>query len=310
MSKSTLEMTREEWLDARRTGIGGSDVAAILGLSPWKSPVMVYMDKIGESPDQEENEAMYWGNVLEDVVAKEFEKRTGMKVKRKNAIIRHADYPWMLANVDRLIIGQKAGLECKTANEYAKDAWDGDKAPDVYILQCMHYMAVTGFKEWWIAVLIGGNKFHFKKIERDEELITFLIEKESEFWKLVENRTPPELDGSEASANLLKVMYPVSEPESAIDLPPDGAEWLDRYIRAKEAIEAAEAEKELAENQLKAMMQETETAWSGTRKITWKTQYRKSIDSKRLQAEKPDIYTAYLKESPSRPFKIGEVKTK
>ena len=105
----------------------------------------------------------YFGNVLEEVVAQEFAKRTGLKVQRRNAILQHPAYPWMLANVDRLIVGERIGLECKTASEYLKKEWEGEEIPVTYLLQCQHYMAVTGYEAWWIAVLIGGNKFVYKR---------------------------------------------------------------------------------------------------------------------------------------------------
>lgn len=162
---NTSEMSHEEWLAARRKGIGGSDAAAIAGLNKWKSPVAVYLEKIGQAPEENvSSEAAYWGTVLEDVVAQEFSKRTGLKVRRRNAILQHPEHSFMLANVDRLIVGEKAGLECKTASEYLKEEWKDDEVPAQYLIQCQHYMAVTGYDAWWIAVLIGGNKFIYKKL--------------------------------------------------------------------------------------------------------------------------------------------------
>ena len=160
---NTLHMDRKAWLEARKQGLGGSDVATIAGLSKWKSQVQVFLEKT-QAIEQEDvqSEAAYFGNVLEEVVAQEFAKRTGLKVQRRNAILQHPAYPWMLANVDRLIVGERIGLECKTASEYLKKSGRAKK----YLLltfQCQHYMAVTGYEAWWIAVLIGGNKFVYKR---------------------------------------------------------------------------------------------------------------------------------------------------
>lgn len=131
---STVDMNRQEWLDARKNGIGGSDVSAIAGLNKWKSPVGVYLDKIGASPDEDSaGEAAYWGNVMEDVVAQEFSIRTGLRVRRRNAILKHPEYPFMLANVDRLIVGKREGLECKTASEYLKGSWEDEEIPAAYL---------------------------------------------------------------------------------------------------------------------------------------------------------------------------------
>ncbi|WP_186824495.1 YqaJ viral recombinase family protein, partial [Bacillus licheniformis] len=146
---STEGMERQAWLEARRRGIGGSDVSAILGLNKWKSPIQLYMDKIGESPlEDNESEAARLGNLLEDIVAQEFSRRKGLKVKKRNAILQHEKYPYFLANVDRLIVGRKEGLECKTATVYKRDEWTADSVPDAYFVQCQWYMSVTGFKKW------------------------------------------------------------------------------------------------------------------------------------------------------------------
>ena len=175
----TASMERNDWLEWRKNGIGGSDVGAIAGANPWKSPISVYLEKIGEAPKAEENERMYWGNVLKNIVAKEFSKRTGFKVQRRNAMYQHPEHEFMLANIDRIYIkdGHVAGiLECKTTNEYSKDQWEGDKIPNHYYLQVQHYLAVTGFQEAYIAALIGGNKYVYKKINRDDELIDYFIQ--------------------------------------------------------------------------------------------------------------------------------------
>ena len=178
---NTLHMDRKAWLEARKQGLGGSDVATIACLSKWKSQVQVFLEKT-QAIEQEDvqSEVAYFGNVLEEVVAQEFAKRTGLKVQRRNAILQHPEYPWMLANVDRLIVGERIGLECKTASEYLKKNGRMKKYL-LLIFQCQHYMAVTGYEAWWIAVLIGGNKFVYKKIERDEDIIQYLINMERTF---------------------------------------------------------------------------------------------------------------------------------
>ena len=303
-SVSTLALAHDEWLEQRRKGIGGSDVAGILGVSKWSSPIKVYMDKIGELPPVEDNEAMYWGRVQEEIVAKEFELRSGMKVRRSNVIHQHPKYPWMLANVDRLIIGQKAGLECKTASSYLLDAWEGDQVPDAYLLQCMHYMEVLGYDEWWIAALIGGNRFVYKKIERDQELIDLIVEKEAEFWQRVENRTPPDFDGSEASGVLLSKLYPEEKEGSVLELPSKASELIDTVMQAKNHIKTWEEVVSNAENQLKNMMGDFETGLIGERKITWKTVVSNRLDTKKLKEQQSDIYAKFLKSSSSRQFKI------
>jgi putative phage-type endonuclease len=304
----TKDMDRVEWLEWRRKGLGGSDIGAICGLNKWKSPVGVYLEKTGELKDEGQSESAYWGNVLEDVVAKEFEIRTGKKVKRKNAILQHPEYPWMIANVDRVIVGEKAILECKTTSTYNNEDWQDDKVPESYILQVQHYLAVSGLKKAYIACLVGGNRFICKEIERDEELIDHLIGIEKDFWKLVEDRTPPTMDGSEASSELLSRLYPKSIEGAEILLPSEA-----RYLSIKRE-ELIAQEKDIEgqineiENKLKQMLETNESGLCDGYKISWKSQSRSGVDSKKLKAEQPEIYKQYVKETSFRKFEIKPLK--
>lgn len=301
----TLNMDRESWLEIRRKGIGGSDAAAIAGLSKYKSPVAVYLEKTGQLEQEEPGEAAYWGNVLEDIVAKEFAARTGLKVKRRNAILQHPEYPFMLANIDRELVGQKVGLECKTASAYLKDLWEGDEVPMQYLLQCQHYMAVTGYQAWYIAVLIGGNTFVHKRIERDDELIEQLIAIEKDFWENhVLPRVPPMLDGSEASGELLKKMHPVADKGTETELPLEADELLEQLDAAKEEAKAASERVSEIENRLKAMLGDHEAGLARHYQVTWKNVTSRRIDSKALKAEHPDIYEKFAKQSISRRFSV------
>lgn len=303
---STVNMSRTEWLEARKNGIGGSDVSAIAGLNKWKSPIGVYLDKVGSSPDEDTaGEAAYWGNVMEDVVAQEFSIRTGLKVRKRNAILKHPKYPFMLANVDRLIVGKREGLECKTASEYLKGSWEDEEIPAAYLLQIQHYMAVTGYEAWHIAVLIGGNKFLHKRIERDEELINYLITIEKNFWKdNVLKQIPPAFDGSDASVDLLKALYPGSVPSSEINLPGEAESYIDALEAIKEELKETETKKKEYENHLKDLLKENETGLIGDRVITWKSYNTNRLDTKRLKAERPEIYEDYINVTSARKFAI------
>ncbi|MGI0534983.1 YqaJ viral recombinase family protein [Bacillus pfraonensis] len=303
---TTKDMAHEQWLEARKAGIGGSDAAAIAGLNKWSSPIGVYYDKTSEiNKDQLPSEAAYFGNVLEEIVADEFSKRTELKVRKCNAILQHPDYPWMLANVDRLIIGEKVGLECKTASEYLKKEWEGEEIPASYLIQCQHYMAVTGYKAWWIAVLIGGNKFIYKKIDRDEEIIQYLIDIEKDFWlNHVEKGIPPMFDGSEASATLLKEMYPDSVEDSEIELGNEVELLIEARDQVDKEIKALEEQKTEYENKIKAKLGPNEVGKTENYKISWKTQTSNRLDSKRLKEEQPELYKQYSKESKSRKFTV------
>jgi len=295
-------MTREEWLERRKKGIGGSDAAAVAGESKWKSPYAVWLEKTGQMTPDEPGEAAYWGITLEELVAQEFAKRTGLKVQKVNNILRHPQYPWMLANIDRRIVGQKAGLECKTTGEYSKDEWTDDKVPTAYLLQCHHYMAVTGYKEWWIAVLVGGNKFHYKLIPRDEEIIEALIKIESDFWKLVETMTPPPIDGSESSSEILGKLYPEGDA-SRIDVYDDSL--FNQLKEAQEAKKTAEANEEELKNKFKLLMGKSEIVFFDEKPVvTWKNQKENRLDTTRLKAERPEIYKAYVNTKTIRRFLV------
>lgn len=212
---------REDWLSARKQGIGGSDISAILGLNQWKSPVDVYLDKTCQSTDFEMNEAMHWGTVLEDVVAKHYAETTGNKIQRIGSIMHHPAHSWMIGNIDRAIVtpgsrarfdngallGADGLLEVKTASAYKAGEWgredDEDAIPTAYVAQCMWYMGITGSNWCDIAVLIGGQKYLSKRIERDDETINGMIERAEEFWfKHVVERIPPEPQTGEDALKL------------------------------------------------------------------------------------------------------------
>jgi len=301
----TTDIGRSEWLELRRRGIGGSDAAAVAGVSRWKSAVGVWLEKTGQVEDQELGEAAYWGTKLEGVVAEEFTERTGIKVRRRNAILQHPVHTFMLANIDREIIGQKIGLECKTTNAFMKDEWVDDNVPDAYYMQCQHYMAVTGFQSWYIAVLIGGNTFMHKLIERNEELIQQLIEIEKSFWQHVVNGTMPPADGTDASTEALRNLYPISNGQE-IQLPDTAELWIRQYERAGADIKAAEVRKSEAQNALQQMLGENEVGKVSDRLVAWKTiKAAERFDSKAFQEVHPNLYKQYVKiGAPQRRFSI------
>ncbi|TLS39400.1 hypothetical protein FCL54_01300 [Pseudalkalibacillus caeni] len=301
-------MNRARWLQERARGIGGSDASAIAGLNPYKTPLQVYLEKTGEWSEEVDNESIYWGNVLEDVIADEFSRQTGLRVRRRNAILQHSEHPFMIANVDRLIVGKKVGLECKTTSAYLKEDWKEDQIPDTYFLQVQHYMAVTGFKKWWIAVLIGGNTFVYKAVKRDEDIINYLITIEKNFWaQHVEKRNPPPVDGSEAANELLQKMYPHSEQDSSLELSNEQKRLFDDYLQAKQSEEMAAERRQEAENKLKAVLGNKETGfYNGKPVISWKSFSTNRIDSKKLKEEQPEVYKKYLKKTSHRRFSAKE----
>lgn len=201
LSCHEAETDHEKWLETRNAGIGGSDASVIMGLNPYKSPYQLWLEKTGqaEAPDLSHVQAVYWGSKNEANVADWFQETTGKKA-RKLGTLRSRAYPFMLANVDRAVMGEEAGLEIKTAGVSQAKKWKGDEIPDAYYCQCLHYLAVTGADRWYIAVLIGGNDAIYKVVERNDDDIKAIIEAEADFWHLVETNTPPPVDGSASCA--------------------------------------------------------------------------------------------------------------
>ncbi|MDE6031119.1 MAG: hypothetical protein K2G32_05810, partial [Oscillospiraceae bacterium] len=172
-----------------------------------------------------------------------------------------------------------------------------------YMLQIQHYMAVTGFKAAYIAVLIGGNTFRWQLVERDEELIAMLTRLESEFWDHVKNDTPPPLDGSEATAKFLAEKFAESK-KSQIELPSEAAELIQKYEAASEQLSAITEQKQLAENLLKEMLGENEVGIIGKNIVTWKSISQERLDSKALKSENPTLYQKYASTTNYRRFSV------
>ncbi|MGW7932733.1 YqaJ viral recombinase family nuclease [Staphylococcus xylosus] len=307
-SINTKNMSQEAWLELRKQGIGGSDAGAILGVNKWKSPLQLYFEKTGMyEVKQSDNEFIYWGHVLEDVVAKEFTVRTGKKVRRVNQMFVHAEHDYMIANIDRAVIGESALLECKVTSEYNKDEWKSDEVPGSYIAQVQHYLAVTGYEKAYIAVLIGGNKFVWKEIEKDEELIDYIIEQEQDFWNryILGDEMPP-MDGSDATTNFLKDQYKDSV-DNQITLDNNAA----TLIKALDAIKAEEdvlkERKQKYKNELKDKLRENEVGITNGYRVTWKKQMRKDFDKKAFAKDYPDLVEKYTKTSSYRVFNTKQI---
>ena len=179
--------SREEWLEMRRHTIGGSDAAGIIGLSKWSSPMSVWADKTGRLPDKPDTEAMRLGRDLEGYVARRWMEATGKKVRRLNAMLYNELYPFAHADIDREVIGERAGLECKTTSTLDVKQFQGVEFPVKYYVQCVHYLAVTGYDRWYLSVLVFGRGLFNFVLERDQAEIDALMKAEGEFWELVEN---------------------------------------------------------------------------------------------------------------------------
>ena len=211
----TNELSRDDWLTVRKGGIGSSDAGAAVGLNPYKSPLELWMEKTGrdaslpKTDPNDETSPMYWGTLLEPIVAAHYTKRTGNRVRRVNAVLQHPSEPWMRANLDREIVGAPDVqiLECKTAGMNGARLWK-EGVPEYVQLQVMHQLAVTGKQAADVAVLICGQELQVHRIERDEPMIAQLIELERHFWRFVELDVAPPADGSDSADVALRALYP------------------------------------------------------------------------------------------------------
>lgn len=302
---STLDMPHEEWLRHRQHSIGGSDAAAIVGLSAYVSPYTVWADKLGKIPPSEDNEAMRQGRDLEQYVAERFAEATGKKVRRENNILINPDFPFAHANVDRIVIGEDAGLECKTTNQLNLKKFKNGEFPDHYYVQCMHYMMVTGCSKWYLAVLVLGREFLWFEIERDEEEIAALAKSEQEFWKCVETNTPPAADGSKSTTDTIQAMFPDSSESSVSLFSFDN--MLTQREDIKRSIGDLKALQDEIENKIKAYMQDASRGESDKYRVTWSTSERSSFDSKRFAADHPEMdLSKYFKTTKSRTFRVNK----
>lgn len=310
----TRELSRDDWLAVRRTGIGGSDAAAAVGLNPYLSALELWLDKTGRAgglprPDPTDTTSpTYWGTLLEPIVAAVYTQQTGNKVRKVNAVLRHATVPFMLANIDREVVGAPDAqiLECKTAGEFGSRLWR-DGVPEYVQLQVQHQLAVTDKTAAHVAVLLCGQALEVHRIERDDALIGKLIELEARFWRFVETDTPPPPDGSESADRALRHLYPGNG--ATIDFVDDRR--LSSVFADLVTVRAEIESRQLLEAELKqtiqAAMGEATRALFDTGSVSFKRSKDSSaIDLERLLTDHPLLEEKYAVSRPgSRRFLIS-----
>jgi len=296
--------SNREWLRLRKSGIGGSDAGTVCGMNPYSSAMKVFKEKTSEEIEEVDNEAIRIGHDLEDYVAQRFTEATGLKVRKSNFMYRSKEHPFMIADVDRLVVGEDAGLECKTASAYNADKWKDGEFPLVYLMQCCHYMAVTGRNAWYIAVVILGQDFKYARIDRDEQLISQLVAIEEAFWNNhVRPRVIPAPDGSKACDEVLEQYFHRARKESTIPLI-GFDEKLNRRTELLGQIAELEREQKQIEQEVKLYMQDNELASSDRYRVSWTNVDTARLDTKRLKAERPEIYQDFAKITSSRRLTI------
>lgn len=302
-----MEMTHDDWLALRRTGIGGSDVAGILGISPWSTPLDVYRKKTGEEPEAPDNPSMDWGRRLEPVIRQKYADVTGCTVTKPDETYRSQEHPFMLANLDGLTSSGKV-LEIKTARTAGNWGDESDGAagiPDYYLTQVQHYMTVMGAKQADVAVLIGASDFRIYTIDDDPELAQLLIEREAAFWKCVEERRPP----APVTLKDMVSVYPQSRA-GKVEAAPSVFEALQQWYELDTKEKALKEQKALLQAQVTGAMGDSDTLTYGGRVVaTWKSSKpRVTFDSAALKKAMPDIWNQYAKTGdPSRRFLVKDL---
>ena len=300
---STRDMPRESWLDVRRRGIGSSDAAAAVGLSPYQSQLELWMHKTGKADllppidPNDETSPLYWGTLLEPIVAAHYTKRTGRRVRRVNAVLGHPRIPWMLANIDREVVGAPDVqiLECKTAGIHGARLWK-DGVPEYVQLQVMHQLAVTGKQAADVAVLIGGQELQIHRIERNDAMIAQLIALEEQFWGWVQREEQPPADASDSADLALRCLYPQDTGET-IDLMDDAiaAQAFSQLVQIRQQINDWESQEALLKHQIQQRMGSASYACFGSGRISWKrSKEGQTFDAARFQQEHPEMASRYM----------------
>lgn len=300
-----MSLPREDFLIARKNGIGGSDIGAIIGVSPFKSPVDVFLAKTTPNPEEEHNELFYWGHALEAPIAHRFASDHGVDVIRDVPIRHHPDHEWMIANVDGIINKSERGiLEIKTVSAFGGHAWGVEgtnEVPLAYVSQCIWYMAVFDYPYAKIAALFGGNDYREFHIERDRELETILIEKGREFWfNHVLAGVPPDAHTASDAHRL----FP-RDTGTTMEADTELANLYWRLKSAKAQAKLSDDEVEALTTRIKLRMGDAATLTLGGEVLaTWKTQTARRFDSKAFEAAHPDLCEQFRKTSESRVFRI------
>ncbi|AOK39888.1 YqaJ viral recombinase family protein [Burkholderia vietnamiensis] len=310
----TKSLSRDEWLEVRKNGIGGSDAAAAVGLNPYMSALELWLIKTGRDanlpkPDADDmTEPVYWGTLLEPIVAASYTTQTGNRVRRVNAVLQHPTIPFMLANIDREVVGNREVqlLECKTAGEFGARLWR-DGVPEYVQLQVQHQLAVTGKQAADVAVLLCGQKLEVHRVVRDDALIARLIELEAAFWRYVETDTPPPADGSESADRALRCLYPGAG--GTVDFTGDrnlSAAFAD-LVAVRAEINARQQVEAKLKQSIQQAMGEADRAMFETGEVSFKrSKDSAGVDLKRLLADHPHLAAQYAVTKPgSRRFLVS-----
>lgn len=302
---NTKNISYEEWLRIRKSSIGGSDAAVLMDMNPYRSAISLYADKKGLLEDKETTEAMRLGNDLENYVAKRWQEKTGKKVRADNFMYQHDEYDFITANVDRDVVGENAGLECKTMSTFAGYDLENGEVPAQYYVQCQHYMAVKGYERMYLAILVFQRGIYCLTIERNDDFIEELIDKEVEFWtENIEKDIMPPPDGSDDSMNTIERLHPDGEGKMYL---PNADSDIQRFMELGDVIKDFENERKQIKAKLCSRLEDFAVGVDSEYTCSWKNQSRTSVDSKKLKKEYPEIFEECTKTSEHRVFRAKKI---
>lgn len=316
---STVRQEEDEaaWLAARTKGLGGSDVGAICGVSPFTSARQIYLKKTGQYDESIQNsdaskERMHFGHMLEPIVADEYALRTGAKLVEIDATFCHKDNPWALANIDRLIVDDEGNpigiLECKTTSEYMNDEWESGEILQSYIYQLNWYLWILGLEKGAFACLVGGNKFYHYEVFRNDELLNeTIIPAARSFWfDNVLALKEPEMQATDTE--FANATYSEVVKNSEIVFEDDETNNLaETVFECKSKIKELTAIMEEAQNRLKDRLKENEIGYCRDYTVKWSPRRQSRVDGDKLKTQYPEVYADCLKKIEYRAMTVKGV---
>ena len=307
---NTKKISHEEWLELRKRGLGGTDASVCVNMNPYSSLITLYADKKGLSSSKPDNEAMRLGRDLEQYVSERFMEATGKKVINDNFMYQDDEHDFMFADIDRKVVGENAGFEAKTMGSFNGHNIEAGEIPSHYYCQCQHYCSVMNWDYIYIGFLVLQRGFYWLKVDRDDSFIAQMRKAEVDFWKdYVEKDITPEPDGSEASLDTLKELYPNASKDSEINIP--GLDSLIADYKSFGTIEKEFAEKKAkVQAQICAKLGSNEIGIGTDYGCSWKKQSKSGMDVKRFKEEHPDVYQQYATVSEYRVFRTKQIKKK
>lgn len=294
----------------RSTYIGASDCAGVLSRSRWSSPLQIWAEKTGQisSDDGKNEDEKSWGKRHEPAIIAWFEEKTGKKIVHAQNQFFHPEYPFLGATVDGLIDGEDAGFEAKTATSWKSKEWEGEEIPEEYILQAYHSMMVTGKRKWYIAVLIGGNKAHWKALDWDDKLIEQIKDREVRFWNdFVVTKVMP-MQITRRDGGVLDELFPLAVEGKVVDLTDTANQIIENLSAFKADAKNLENLIEQSENELKAMLGDAEAGRTSLYRVQWQNVRSRRFDVKAFEVQYPDLAQQYKPEKIQRRFTYKQLK--